>query len=84
MEILGHSNIQTTMMIYREVTQDAKRQGIAKMDFLTLEPPKTVVKTVVNPRIRGIKKPRTELRIGALKECRGRDSNPYARTCTAP
>lgn len=36
MEILGHSNIQTTMMIYREVTQDTKRQGIAEMDFLTL------------------------------------------------
>jgi lipid II:glycine glycyltransferase (peptidoglycan interpeptide bridge formation enzyme) len=40
MEILGHSNVQTTMMIYREVTQDAKRQGIAKMDFLTLDPQK--------------------------------------------
>jgi len=53
MEILGHSNIQTTMMIYREVTQDAKRQGIAKLDFLTLDPQTTVVNTVVNPRIRG-------------------------------
>jgi hypothetical protein len=53
MEIPGNSNIHTTVMIYREVTQDAKRQGIAKMDFLPLQPEKTLV----NPRIRVSKSP---------------------------
>jgi hypothetical protein len=80
MEILGHSNVQTTMMIYREVTQDAKRQGIAKMDFLTLDPQK-----LWSTREFGVLKiPRSELRIGALEGCRGRDSNPYALARTAP
>lgn len=34
MEILGHSNLQTTMMIYREVTQAAMREGVKALDFL--------------------------------------------------
>jgi hypothetical protein len=79
MEILGHSNVQTTMMIYREVTQDAKRQGIAKMDFLTLDP-----QNCGQSPNSGYQKARSELSIGALKGCRGRDSNPYALARTAP
>jgi len=36
MEILGHSNLSTTMHIYREVTQQAKAQAMSAMDFLAV------------------------------------------------
>lgn len=34
MEILGHSNMTTTMHIYREVSQAAMREGVKALDFL--------------------------------------------------